>query len=109
MVGRIPAKALDGNYTLYQLQGRPRVDFVLRFEALAEDLRALGHWLGLSPLPSLEGLAAKTGVRPQTRRHWTEFYDASTRQLVETWSRGEINLYGYDFHGEQPVRGGLLR
>lgn len=109
LVGRIPAKALDGNYTLYQLQGRPRVDFVLRFEALADDLRALGHWLGLSPLPSLEGLAAKTGVRPPNRRHWTEFYDASTRQLVERWSRGEINLYGYDFHGEQPVRGGLLR
>jgi hypothetical protein len=108
MVGRIPPKALDGNYSLYQHQGRPRVDFVLRFESLAQDLHALGDWLGLSPGPSLDGLAAKAGVRPQNRRHWTDFYDPGTRQLVETWSRGEINFYGYDFRGSQPVRGGLL-
>lgn len=108
LIGRIPPKALDGNYSLYQLQGRSRVDFVVRFEFLADDLRTLGEWLGLGPTLSLEGLAAKTGVRPQNRRHWTEFYDASTRQLVETWSRGEIDLYGYDFHGNQPVHGGLL-
>jgi hypothetical protein len=47
-------------------------------------------------------------VRPLNKRHWTDFYDPTTRALVETWSRGEINFYGYDFHGEQPVRGGLI-
>jgi hypothetical protein len=108
MVGRIPPKALDGNFSLYQLGGVPRVDFVLRYETLAQDLRALGGWLGLSSSPTLEGLAAKSGVRPLNKRHWTDFYDPTTRALVETWSQGEIHFYGYDFYGEQPVRGGLI-
>jgi len=105
LTGRMPPKALDGNYRLYLLEGRPRLDFVIRYEHLAADLEELGQWLGTGAAPTLEGVSAKTGLRPKAKRHWSDYYDTATRALVAEHSRGEIELFGYDFTGEATPRG----
>ena len=106
--GRMPPKALDGNYRLYLIKGVPRLDFVVRYEFLQEDLVALADYLGLPEVPTLASFQAKTGLRPSKTRRWTEYYDDETRKLVEEHSRGEIELFGYDFEGKSVPFGPLL-
>ena len=108
LTGRMPPKALDGNYRLYLLDGTPRLDFVIRYERLEADLAELGRWLGTDNAPTLQGVTAKTGLRPRAKRHWSEYYDAATRDLVAEHSRGEIELFGYDFLGEATPHGPFL-
>lgn len=101
LLGRMPPKALDGNYRLYSVKGLPRIDFVLRYEFLSNDLAQLANYLGLPSVPELAKFKAKTGLRPKRTRHWTEYYDTQTRQLVAEHARGEVELFGYDFAGNQ--------
>lgn len=108
LTGRMPPKALDGNWRLYQSGGGPRLDFVIRYECLAQDLAALGPWLGLDGPVTLAGKRAKTGLRPSEKRHWSEYYDRETRDLVALHSGREIAFFGYDFQGEAVPRGPVL-
>ncbi|MCC5973284.1 MAG: hypothetical protein JJT81_04450 [Rubellimicrobium sp.] len=108
LTGRMPPKALDGNWRLYQIDGAPRLDFVIRYEYLAEDLAALGPWLGLDRPVTLVGIKAKSGLRPGDTRHWSDYYDATTRDLVAHYSGPEIDFFGYDFPGSAQPRGPIL-
>ena len=108
LTGRMPPKALDGNFRLYQIDGRPRLDFVIRYEHLRDDVAALGRWLGLDRALTLEGVQAKAGLRPAARRHWSDYYDAATRALVAEHSRPEIEFFGYDFDERAEPRGPLI-
>ena len=106
--GRMPSAALDGNYRLYLIKKKPRLDFVIRYEFLKEDLAELAHYLGLPEVPEIASFQAKAGLRPAKQRHWTEYYDDRTRRLVAEHSRGEIELFGYDFEGSAVPTGPLL-
>lgn len=105
--GRKRNRALDST-PLYTVAGQPRVDFAIRYERLADDLAALGPWLGLEGVPRLGGLAAKSGVRPEGARGWAAFYDEATRELVARACAREIALFGYDFEGLAEPRGPVL-
>lgn len=104
--GRKRQRALDAA-GLYVIDGVCRAGFAIRFERLAEDLAALGPWLGLPGTPEAAGLAAKAGLRGGGPG-WQRFYDAATRDLVARECAREIALFGYDFEGVRVPRGPVL-
>ncbi len=88
-----PERKVD-NYQIYTLDGVVAVDFIGRYETLAEDLAQVMATLGLDPLVPLPH--AKRGERPD-EAGYRSYYDDETRQLVESWYPGEIALFGHRF------------
>jgi hypothetical protein len=87
-------RARLNNYAIYSLDGEVCVDFLGRFENLQEDFRhALGE-IGLSFDQELP--RAKTGVR-KSGKHYRDYYDSHTRDVVADWYAREIEVLGYSF------------
>ena len=77
---------------LFDRRGALLVDFVGRYERLADDAARIFAILDvpLAPLPH---------VGQFTRRDYREFYDATTRRKVEAhWAR-DLDVFGYGFDG----------
>ena len=66
------------------------VDYVMRFENLAEDFRTVCGTLGISPttLPR---------YNRSRREHYSKYYDDELRELVRTRFAAEIERFGYIF------------
>jgi hypothetical protein len=87
-------RARLNNYEIYSLDGAPCVDFLGRFETLEEDFRRALDEIGVKfdkPLPR-----AKSGVRRDSR-HYRDYYDEYTRNMVGDWYAREIKLLSYSF------------
>jgi hypothetical protein len=80
------------NWPLYTLDGRPAVDFVGRFERLAEDTAEVFERIGLPAPRRLP--RAKTQFRPP-RTSYRSVLDPATRQLVARGYAPEIAHHGY--------------
>jgi hypothetical protein len=82
------------NYNIYSIDGDVCVDFVGRFESLDADLRKALKEVGLD---FAEGLPrAKANFRRE-QKHYRDYYDEDTRDIVGTWYAPEIALLGYQF------------
>lgn len=87
-------RAVVGNYDLYSIDGDVALDFVGRYEHFADDFaRVLGH-LGLPA-----AAVPVTNVSAGQDRHWRDYYDGRSRELVAGWYAREIALFGYTFDG----------
>ena len=87
------ANRLD-NFDIYSIDGNVAVDFVGRYENLADDLKlALDH-VGLNL--DCELPRAKTNFRPTTLPY-RDYYDEDTRAMVGRWYAREIELLDYEF------------
>jgi len=66
------------------------VDYIMRFENLANDFRALCGALGIPPtmLPQ---------YNRSRREHYSKYYDDELRELVRTRFAAEIERFGYTF------------
>lgn len=81
------------NWPIYTIDDRVAVDFVGRYETLAEDLARISERLGFDlQLDSVP--RAKAGHR---RRDPREIYTDETRRLAEEIYRKEIDAFGYGF------------
>lgn len=82
------------NYDLYTLGGTLAVDFVIRFEKMAEDIpkveQALGGIAVLSRLPR-----SNAGKRPDKRPAREVLTDAQ-KAIVQDTCREEFEMFGYD-------------
>ena len=88
------ARARIDNYDIYSIDGDVAVDFVGRYESLADDLKlALGH-VGLSLDAELP--RAKTTFR-RSSLPYRDYYDDETRGIVARWYAREIELLDYEF------------
>ena len=69
------------------------VNYIIRFENLADDFRTVCGTLGISPttLPQ---------YNRSSREHYSKYYDEELRHLVRTRFAAEIKRFGYTF--EQP-------
>lgn len=86
--------ALENNDAFYVGDdGRPCVDFVMRYEQLPADFARVCERLGVEapPIPRL-----KTGIR-KDRRPYTDYYDESTREAVARIHHNDLRLFGYAF------------
>ena len=82
------------NYEIYSLDGEPCVDFLGRFETIENDFRHALAQIGLTFDEALPH--AKRGVR-QNNKHYRDYYDDRTRDVVGSWYEREIKLLGYSF------------
>ncbi len=66
------------------------VDYVMRFENLADDFRTVCRALGILPttLPQ---------YNRSSREHYSKYYDDGLRELVRTRFAAEIERFGYTF------------
>lgn len=81
------------NDRFYLLDGGLCVDFVIRYERLADDLAEVCRRLGLPPvvLPHL-----KSGLR-QGGHSYAEYYDEASKAIVAERHRHDLRLFGYKF------------
>jgi hypothetical protein len=87
-------RAWINNYEIYSIDGEPCVDFVGKFENLAEDFRKALKQVGLSfdrELPR-----AKANYR-RSVKPYRDYYDDETRAIVGDWYSPEIRYLGYEF------------
>lgn len=85
-------KACVENHSLYTVDGEIAVDFLGRYENLADDLTHVLKTIGIegaTPLPQLNVFGS--GDKYQS------FYTDKTRKLVEEWYAPEITLFSYTF------------
>lgn len=82
------------NESICCIDGAVAVDFVGRYENLAEDFAEACRRIGLPDLGPLP--RAKTGLRTDPRSY-REVLDAAQAQLVATACQQEIRLFGYAF------------
>ena len=73
--------------------GNVVVDFIGRFESLAEDWRLICEKTGIrESLPHLN-------QNPRRKRHYTEYYDDRTRDIIAERFQVDIEYFGYAFEG----------
>ena len=89
----IKAGTLENNDRFYIIDDELCTDFVIRYERLEEDYKNLCERLSL-PVTDLPHL--KTGIR-QTGRHFTEYYDDETRDIVAALHRNDLRFFDYKF------------
>jgi hypothetical protein len=75
--------------------GSMGLDFVIRYENLANDYATVCERIGIPPseLPEL-----KTKSRGE-RRHYSTYYDDRTREIVAKAYRRHVDHFGYRFNG----------
>jgi hypothetical protein len=78
------------------VDGKPSCDYYLRYENLKEDMITLLNKLGITDyyidnLPNF-----KSGIRPKGK-HYREYYDDETREIVYNVFKYEFDMFGYTF------------
>jgi hypothetical protein len=66
------------------------VDYIMRFESLAEDFRTVCGKVGISA-------ATLPRYNRSNREHYSKYYDDELRELVRTQFAAEIERFGYTF------------
>ena len=66
------------------------VNYIIRFENLADDFRTVCRTLGISP-------ATLPRYNRSSREHYSKYYDDELRELVRTRFAAEIERFGYTF------------
>jgi Sulfotransferase family len=66
------------------------VDYIMRFENLADDFRAVCNRLDISPVTLPQ-------YNRSTRGHYSKYYDDELREFVRTRFAAEIERFGYTF------------
>ncbi len=91
--------------SITDLNGDVLVDFVGRFECLAEDWQGISERIGL-PVRDLPRRRAS-----KQRKPYAKYYDAQLRELVREHYARDIEAFGYTFEGglpDGPLIGGSL-
>jgi hypothetical protein len=86
-------RAYVENYDLYSEKGAILLDFVGRYEELETGFLAVLSTIGLSGRVSLP----VTNVSKAKDRDYRTYYTDSSRALIESWYRREIDHFGYTY------------
>lgn len=84
---------LENNDRFYSIDDQLCVDFVIRYENLDEGFQEVCRKTGI-PAVSIPHL--KTGIRKE-RRHYSEYFDDESRDIVAELHKNDIRFFGYRF------------
>lgn len=88
-------RARRDNHEIFMIGDAVAVDFLLRYEALEEDLAQALSRIGAAQrldLPRAKAVAARG-----SGRSYRDYYDERTRDIVARWYAPEIRSLGYEF------------
>ena len=83
----------DNNDAFYIEDGKLCVDFVIRYESLSQDFNKVCETLGI---PEIDLPHLKAGFRKK-RRHYSDYFDEESRDIVAARHVNDIRLFGYEF------------
>ncbi len=88
-------KAFIENFSLYTIEGEIAVDFLGRYEDLAEDFQAALQRIGVTTPIELP----KANISTSRDKHSTyqNYYDDNLKELIEDWYAPEISALNYKF------------
>ena len=86
-------RAFVDNYDLYSIDGKVAVDFLGRYESVAEDFAEALRQAGVHEPLALPEVNVSTGGVGDYRTHYSE----ASRVCVAQWYAREIALLGYEF------------
>jgi hypothetical protein len=89
----VRGRTLENNDRFYVTNDQLCVDFVIRYEHLADDADTVCDRVGI---PKVQLPRLKAGIR-KGKRHYTEYYDDDTRDIVADLHRNDIRLFNYRF------------
>lgn len=81
------------NWSIYTIEDRLAVDFVVRFETMSQDLLTLQQKLGIGPIRMVRA----KGSHRIDRRPYREVLSASDRSLIERVCAREMKEFSYDW------------
>ncbi len=87
-------KSFVNNYNLYSIEGDIALDFVGKYENLAEDFQKITDIIGLDKEVALP---VANVSKTSTTKPYRDYYDEKSRQRVGEWYRREIEFFGYEF------------
>ena len=92
----VKTKNTNNNLNINLIDGKDVCDYIIRYEYLEEDINTLCKILkidsyDLSLLPK-----HKSTQRKNKKKHWSEYYDDETKNIVYNEYKKEFELYGYD-------------
>ncbi len=88
-------KARGNNFYMYSIADRVVVDRICRYEKLKDEVQAALAEAGVTDEVTLP--RAKGGQGKTERRHYREYYNDETREIVARWYAQEIATLGYEF------------
>jgi hypothetical protein len=80
--------------TIFMIDGHSVIDEFIRYEHLTTDVEKVCKALGIEISVKLLG-NYKSGRHRKRQEHFSEYYDPSTKGLVEREFAWEINRFGY--------------
>ena len=83
------------NWRLYSIDGAPKIDFLIRFSSIEEDIDRLHETVGLPKHDN--DLMHFRKTRDREHQDYRHFYDERTRDLVRRWYAKEIEYFGFEF------------
>lgn len=89
----IKSGTLENNDRFYIIDDKLCIDSVIHYENLEDDFNTICEKIGLatSSLPHL-----KSGIR-KGRRHYSEYYDDETIEIVAELHKNDMRFFGYEF------------
>ena len=83
------------NLNIHSINGKSVCDYFIRYEYLEEDIKTLCKKLKIDSY-DISLLPKHKSTQRENKKHWSEYYDDETKNIVYNKHKKEFELFGYD-------------
>ena len=83
------------NLNIHFINGKSVCDYFIRYEYLEEDINTLCKKLKIDSY-DLSLLPKHKSTQRKSKKHWSEYYDDETKNIVYNKHKREFELFGYN-------------
>lgn len=88
-------KVDNNNLNIHSINGKSVCDYFIRYEHIEEDIIALCKKLKIDSY-DISLLPKHKSTHRNRKKHWREYYDDETKEIVYNKHKKEFELFGYD-------------